>query len=125
MWLNDRPEVWGGASALELIQTGWADEVILQAGEAGRSALPDRSRRDGLIRIAAPILDKVIELVSDYPVTIHRSTLFVSLDTDVPYAVFAVTIDRPLNGLRAGRFSLEGDLADIALLAAESIRRSL
>jgi hypothetical protein len=115
IWLNDQAEEWKGRSAVELLRTEeWADEVVAQAGEHGRSPLGARAKQAEQMAIARPILDRFVELVADLPVDVAEGTLFVTRETEVPYGVFAMSIRGSEDGLRAVRFGLDGDLEELA-----------
>jgi hypothetical protein len=125
IWLNDRADEWDGRSAVELLQTEWADEIVAQAGEHDRSPLRARTEQLELIAIARPILDRFVELVADLPVTVAEGTLFVTRETEVPYGVFAMSIGEGPQGMRRVRFRIDGSAEqrakDLAALVAGQI----
>jgi hypothetical protein len=114
MWLNHQSAVWDGASAIELLSTDWADEVVAQAGEDRRSPLNARAEMKRQIAIARPILDRFVELVADLPVDVAEGTLFVSRETAVPYGVFAMTVTGKHRVLIPVYFQIDGDVEETA-----------
>jgi hypothetical protein len=125
MWLSSKPPQWDGRSALELLRTEWADEVVAQASEHGRSPLRARTEQLALIAIARPILDRFVELVADLPVDVAQGTLFVTRETEEPYGVFAMSIEGAENGFRATRFPIDGDPDETAEALAAMVRSQL
>jgi hypothetical protein len=123
IWLNDRADEWDGRSAVELLQTEWADEIVAQAGEHGRSPLRARSAQLALIAIAKPILDRFVELVADLPVDVAEGTLFVTRETEVPYGVFAMSLTGPRRALIPVHFEIDGDVETTAQRMADEVRR--
>jgi hypothetical protein len=124
-WLNAHPDEWDGRSAVELLRTEWADEVVTQAGEHGRSPLWARTKQAEQMAIARLILDCFAELVADLLVEVAIGTLFVTRETDVPYGVFAMTLGEGPHSMRTGRFRVDGNpeqrAKDLAALVAARI----
>jgi hypothetical protein len=123
-WLSTGASEWEGRSALELLRTGeWADEVITQVGEHGRSPLWARAWQAEKIAIARPILDRFVELVADLPVDVAEGTLFVTRETEVPYGVFAMSLTGSRRALIPVHFEIDGDVDETAGWLAEEVRR--
>jgi hypothetical protein len=125
IWLSSRPPEWDGQSAIELLRTEWADEVVAQAAEHGRSPLWSRAKQAEQMAIARPILDRFAELVANLPVSVAKETLFVTRETEVPYGVFLVTLDRIKGSLQVMRFEFGGDPEETAMRMAARIRSEL
>jgi hypothetical protein len=125
MWLNTHADEWDGRSAVELLRTDLADEVIAQAAEHGRSPLWARAKQAEQMALARPILDRFVELVADLPVSIAKETLFVTRETEVPYGVFLLTLDGIKGSLQVMRFEFGGDPEESAMRMAARIRSEL
>jgi hypothetical protein len=107
------------------LRTEWAEEVLTQVGDGGRSPLWARAWQAEKMAIARPILDRFVELVADLPVDIAAGTLFVTREKDVPYGVFAMSIQGGENGLRAVRFPIQGEAEATAWGLATLVARQL
>ncbi len=126
IWLNDQAEEWNGRSAVELLRTEeWADEVVAQAGEHGRSPLGARAKQAEQMAIAGPILDRFVELVAKLPITVAKDTLFVTRETEAPYGVFAMSFEGVEDVSRVGRFRIDGEAEATARGLAEFVARQL
>jgi hypothetical protein len=123
LWLNDRPAVWDGASAIELLVSEWAEEVVTQSGEHGRSPLWARVWQEEKMAIARPILDRFVELVVELPVDVAEETLFVTRETEVPYGVFAMSLTGERRALIPIHFEIDGDVEATARWMADEVVR--
>jgi hypothetical protein len=122
-WLNYPAPEWEGQSAVELLRTDQADEVVLQAGEPERRPLWDRARNAERMALARPILDRFVELVADLPVTVAEDTLFVTRETEVSYGVFAISLKGTRRAVISVHFATNGDSEETARQLAEAIAR--
>jgi hypothetical protein len=73
--------------------------------------------------IAQPILDRFVELVADLPVSIAEGTLFVTRETEVPYGVFAMSLNGSRRALILVHFEIDGDVEITAAWMADEVRR--
>jgi hypothetical protein len=123
IWLNAHAGEWDGRSAVELLRTDLADEVVAQAAEHGRSPLWARAKQAEQMALARPILDRFVQLVADLPVEVAKGTLFVTRETAMPYGVFAMSLTNVRGVLIPVHFEIDGEVEATARWLADEVAR--
>lgn len=125
MWLNDHRPEWDGHTAIELLKTEWADEIVEQSRWRERAPLDARRRRAELMDLARPILDRFVELVADLPVDVAEETLLVTLETDVPYGIFLMAVTTGDGRLSTVSFEVDENVEASAQGMADDLRTAM